>query len=70
MSSTITPVAPFALICHHDPTTGPASVEVTRWDTRAEAEQASSECWPCGPRCIGVHTVVRVDYPDRSSWRT
>jgi hypothetical protein len=53
----------FALICYHD--SGKPSVEVTYWPTRAQAIQAEAELAPCGPRCIGVHTVVNVDPPPR-----
>jgi hypothetical protein len=68
--SSCTPSARYALICYHDPDTGPASIEVTRWPTRQEAQQVSKECFPCGPRCIGVHTVVYVDQPPRDPHRT
>jgi hypothetical protein len=47
-----------ALICHPLPSHG--EVEVTYWPTAAEARQASTELAPCGPRCIGVHTVVNL----------
>lgn len=60
MSSTVTPVAPFALICYHNPDISGRSIEVTRWGTRAEAEQASAELAPCSPKCVGVHTIVAV----------
>ena len=38
--------ASWVLICHPDPDRGSASVEFTRWDTRAEAEQASVKVLP------------------------
>jgi hypothetical protein len=66
-ADTVAP-ARWALICHHNPTMGPASIETTRWDTRAQAEQASAELAPCGPRCCGAHTVVCVDAPARGQW--
>ncbi len=61
MSSITTPVAPFALICHD--TDG--RIEATYSPTRGEAQQASDELAPCGPRCCGVHTIVCLDRPPR-----
>lgn len=51
----------FALICHRDD----ASIEATYWASGAEARQALAELTPCGPRCIGVHTVADIDPPPR-----
>jgi hypothetical protein len=48
-----------ALICYHD-RAGPG-VEFTFWRSRAEAVAARDELTPCGPRCIGIHTVVGLD---------
>jgi hypothetical protein len=50
-----------ALVCYHNPPSGPISVEWTYWDTRVQARQAEAELTPCGPLCIGVHSVVRVE---------
>jgi hypothetical protein len=50
-----------ALVCYHNPPSGPISVEWTYWDSREQARQAEAELAPCGPLCIGVHSVVRVD---------
>ncbi|EFG74155.1 hypothetical protein HMPREF0591_5936 [Mycobacterium parascrofulaceum ATCC BAA-614] len=50
-----------ALVCHRSTETGPITVEATYWDTTGQARQAEAELTPCGPLCIGVHTVVRVD---------
>ncbi len=49
----------YALICHHDS----GRIEFTRWSTCQEAEAALAELVPCGPKCIGAHTVVNVDPP-------
>jgi hypothetical protein len=50
-----------ALVCYHNPPSGPMSVEWTYWDSRKEARQAAAELTPCGPLCIGVHSAVRLD---------
>lgn len=50
-----------ALVCHRSTQTGPITVEATYWDTTGQARQAEAELTPCGPLCIGVHSVVRVD---------
>ncbi|WP_156746904.1 hypothetical protein [Mycobacterium sp. E2733] len=47
-----------ALVCHRNP---PSSIEWTYWDSIGQAHLAESELTPCGPLCIGVHSVVRVD---------
>ncbi|WP_374025598.1 hypothetical protein [Mycobacterium sp. HNNTM2301] len=52
----------FALICHDPEGRG---VAATYWPTREDARQAEAELTPCGPRCGGVHTVVRLDAPLR-----
>jgi hypothetical protein len=60
MSPTVTPVAPaarWALICHSDS----GRIEATYWDNRAQAIAARDTLAPCGPRCIGVHTIVNTD---------
>ncbi|MEE2853509.1 MAG: hypothetical protein VX424_12770 [Actinomycetota bacterium] len=50
-----------ALVCYRRTQTGPITVEWTYWDTTGQARQAEAELTPCGPLCIGVHTVARVD---------
>jgi hypothetical protein len=49
------------LVCFHVPPCGNISAEWTYWDSRRQARQAAAELTPCGPLCIGVHSVVRVD---------
>lgn len=50
------------LVCHHSAESRPTPTsEFTYWTDAAEAREASVELAPCGPRCIGVHTVARVD---------
>lgn len=49
-----------ALVCHSSTQTGPVT-EWTYWDSNGQARQAEAKLTPCGPLCIGVHTVVRVD---------
>ncbi|BBY36822.1 hypothetical protein MMAN_09560 [Mycobacterium mantenii] len=49
------------LVCHRRNYAGPIAVECTYWDTTGQARQAEAELTPCGPLCIGVHSVVRVD---------
>lgn len=59
-------IAPVALVCHRSTQTGPITVEATYWETTEQARQAEAELTPCGPFCIGVHSVVRLDRgPDR-----
>lgn len=60
-ATTAAEVSRFALICHHNGRVAWPGIEVTRWDTRAQAQLAADELTPCGPRCIGAHTVVDVD---------
>lgn len=48
------------LVCHPDPSAA-YSAEITYWDTTGQARQAEAELTPCGPLCIGVHSVVRVN---------
>ncbi|MFA1705519.1 hypothetical protein ACDT10_21715 [Mycobacterium intracellulare] len=50
-----------ALVCHRSTQTGPITVEATYWDTIGQARQAEAELTPCGPWCVGVHSVVHVD---------
>lgn len=50
-----------ALVCHRSIETGPITAEWTYWDTTGQARQAEAELTPCGPLCVEVHTVVRVD---------
>lgn len=52
-----------ALICHRCRQTGSITVEWTYWDSRQQARQAEVELTPCGPLCIGLHSVVRLDSP-------
>ena len=61
MSTTAAEVGRFALICHHNVGKAGPGIEVTRWPTRGMAMAAADELTPCGPRCIGAHTVVDVD---------
>lgn len=49
------------LVCHRDHPTRTLTAQWTYWDSVEEARQAEEELTPCGPHCIGVHTVVRVD---------
>lgn len=50
-----------ALVCHRSTETGPITVEATYWDTTGQAREAEAELTPCGPLCIGVHTIARLD---------
>ena len=34
---------------------------ITYWDNAGQARQAETELTPCGPLCVGVHSIVRVD---------
>lgn len=55
-----------ALVCHRSTQTGPITAEWTYWDSSRQARQAEAELTPCGPLCVAVHTVVRLDRePDR-----
>lgn len=49
------------LVCHRCPPTGPITAEWTYWDSTGQARAAEAELTPCGPLCIGVHSVVRLD---------
>ncbi|BDB42837.1 MULTISPECIES: hypothetical protein [Mycobacterium] len=50
------------LVCHREhPSTGTLTAEWTYWDSLELAHQAAAELPPCGPHCIGVHTVVPVE---------
>ncbi|MHA7652955.1 hypothetical protein ACX9NE_25340 [Mycobacterium sp. ML4] len=55
------------LVCHQGTETGPITAEWTYWADVEEARQAEAElARPCGPLCIGVHTIVRqLVEPDR-----
>ncbi|SEH79572.1 hypothetical protein SAMN04489835_4230 [Mycolicibacterium rutilum] len=46
------------LVCHRYP---PNNAEWTHWETIEQARSAAAELTPCGPLCIGVHSVVAVD---------
>lgn len=59
-----------ALVCHRNTQTGHIAVEWTWWNSIKEARQAEAELTPCGPLCIGVHTVARVPDPTRRPSRT
>jgi hypothetical protein len=48
------------LVCYRSIPTGLITAEWTYWDSREQARQAEAELAPCGPLCIGVHSVVRV----------
>ncbi|OBF05347.1 hypothetical protein A5775_24350 [Mycobacterium sp. 852002-10029_SCH5224772] len=50
-----------ALICYRCTQTGPITVEWTYWESAGQARQAEAELTPCGPLCVGVHSVTRVD---------
>jgi hypothetical protein len=56
-----------ALVCHRSNLAGPITVECTYWDITGQARQAEAELTPCGPLCIGVHSVVRVDLEARDA---
>lgn len=50
------------LVCYRGcPQNGPTAGEFTYWDDAGQAGQAEAELTPCGPRCIGVHTIARLD---------
>ncbi|MGV0603931.1 hypothetical protein [Mycolicibacterium sp. XJ1904] len=49
-----------ALVCYRGESAAYAA-EWTYWDSREQARRAEAELTPCGPLCIGVHTVVRVE---------
>lgn len=70
MSAPASQHAGAVLVCHPDPKAS-GSAEWTVWADVAEARLAAIElAMPvCGPRCIGVHTVVRVDLePNPRHW--
>jgi hypothetical protein len=50
-----------ALVCHRITETGSISAEFTYWADTDEAGQAEAELSPCGPLCVDIHTVVRLD---------
>jgi hypothetical protein len=57
-----------ALVCYRSTPTGPITAEWTVWDSTEQARQALAELASCGcgPFCIGVHSVARLDRgPDR-----
>lgn len=55
------------LVCYCEP---PSTAEWTYWDSTGQARQAEAELTPCGPLCIGVHSVVQVDLvPDTARGR-
>jgi hypothetical protein len=49
------------LVCHRATESGPHNAEWTYWPTIEEARQAEEALTPCGPYCIGCHSVVSVD---------
>ncbi|WP_221043176.1 hypothetical protein [Mycobacterium senriense] len=49
-----------ALVCHRSTDTGPVTVEATYWPNAGQARLAEAELTPCGPLCIGVHSLVVV----------
>jgi hypothetical protein len=58
------------LVCHRSTQTGPVTVEFTYWDNTEQARQAELELGhPCGPLCIGIHSVVLVDI-EPATWRS
>lgn len=57
------------LVCHRSTETGPVTVEATYWDSSGQALQAEAKLTSCGPLCIGVHSVVRVDVVARAQGR-
>lgn len=52
-----------ALVCYRRTQIGPITVEWTYWESREQARQAEDQLTPCGPLCIGVHSVVCVPDP-------
>jgi hypothetical protein len=52
-----------ALVCYREMPTGRIAAEWTYWDSREQARRAEAELTPCGPLCIAVHSVVRLDSP-------
>jgi len=60
MSAPASGPARAALICHRSTQTGPITAEWTYWESREQARQAEAQLTPCGPLCIGVHSVVRL----------
>ncbi len=50
-----------ALVCFHDDSR--VSVELTFWRDVAEARQAELELTPCGPQCVGCHSIVTGQHP-------
>lgn len=48
------------LVCHADPNVA-GSAEFTYWDSIEEARSAEAELCPCSARCVGLHTVARLD---------
>lgn len=57
------------LVCHRSTRTGPVTVEWTYWESTGQARQAEARLTPCGPLCIGVHSIVRVDLEARNATR-
>lgn len=52
-----------ALVCYRSTQTGPVGAEWTYWDGIGQAQQALAELASCGcgPLCIGVHSIARLD---------
>lgn len=48
------------LVCYRAQS-GAYNAEWTYWDSTREARRAEVELTPCGPLCVGVHSVVSVD---------
>ena len=49
------------LVCYRRCQNGPITAEFTYWETCEQARQAEADLSPCGPLCIGVHGVARID---------
>lgn len=50
-----------ALVCYRDHGRV-VDAEWTIWNSREQAEQARAELAPCGPYCIGVHSIVAIGH--------
>lgn len=49
------------LVCYRSTDIGPTTAEWTFWHSIGQAREGEADLTPCGPLCIGVHSVVRVD---------
>lgn len=54
------------LVCHHDRPAHHPRAEWTYWHTVEQAREALAELTPCGRRCVGVHTVARINATERA----